>query len=171
MHFLEYYYKSIIKHDFINKFNYSNNDNIPKFKKIILNFNNKDTKIKTFVMVLLSLELISSKTGVLTTTKKPNIFLKLRKGQPIGCKVVLKKKHMYLFLEKLLMDIVPQLQINKTTNSISFKLTKKKLKFSEISEHYDLLNIIPKLDITLVTNSKNYNELLFLLKSFQFQVN
>lgn len=92
MHYLEFYYKTVIKYDLINKFNYKNIKELPKLKKIILDFKTKNFKTKTFAATLLALELISLKKCNFTTSKKPNILLKIQKGQPVGGKVILKKK-------------------------------------------------------------------------------
>ncbi len=92
MYILEYYYEQIIKQDLLNKFQYSNIKNIPKFKKVVLNFGCKNHELKNIAPGLLSLELISTKTGKLSTTKNSNVFLKIKKGAPIGCYVILKKK-------------------------------------------------------------------------------
>lgn len=174
MHFLEYYYKTIIKYDLINKFFYKNINELPEIKKIVLNFGNKNIKIKTFAASLLALELITTKKGSLTKTKKPNLFLKIQKGKPAGCKIILKKTLMYNFLNKILIEIVPNMKnffIFKTKNkNFSFNLDNKKLLFFELKEHYHLSKTLSYLNITIVTNTKTRKELFFLLKSFNFPV-
>ena len=110
MHILEFFYEKIIKHDLLNKFSYSTIKNIPKLKKIILNFGCNSHNIKNISSALLSLELISNKQSRLTKTKTSNIFIKIRKGAPVGCYVVLKKKNMYKFLFKLLIEIFPMIK-------------------------------------------------------------
>lgn len=177
MHFLEYYYKNVIKYDLINKFSYKNINELPKIKKIILNFGNKNTKIKTFTTALLALKLVTKKLGIITKTKKPNLFLKIQKGKPAGCKVILKKHLMYSFLNKILMEITPNIKnflIFKTKykniTNFSFDLDNKKLKFVELTEHYHLSKTLSNLNITIVTNSKTSKELFFLLRSFNFPI-
>ena len=95
MNSLEYYYKTIIKYDLINKFSYSNIKKIPELKKIVLNFGCKSSEIKELATSLLALELIiNTNTPIfLTKSKQPNVLLKIRKGAPVGCKVILKKKN------------------------------------------------------------------------------
>jgi large subunit ribosomal protein L5 len=173
MHFLEYYYKNIIKYDLTNKFLYKNINELPKIKKIILNFGNKNTKIKNSAAALLALELITTKKGVLTKTKKPNLFLKIQKGKPAGCKIILKKTLMYNFLNKILLEITPSItnflilkKKYKNYSNFSFNLDNKKLVFSELKEHYYLSKTLAYLNITIVTNSKTQKELFFLLRSF-----
>ena len=175
MHFLEYYYKNVIKYDLINKFFYKNINELPEIKKIILNFRSKNTKIKNFAAILLALELITKKKGILTKTKKPNLFLKIQKGKPIGCKIILKKRLMYNFLNKTLLDITPNMENflifktkDKNNTSFSFNLDNKKLKFSELKEHYHLSKTLSYLNITIITSSRTKTELFFLLRSFNF---
>ena len=174
MHFLEYYYKNVIKYDLINKFFYKNINELPEIKQIILNFRSTNTKIKTFAAALLALELITTKKGILTKTKKPNLFLKIQKGKPAGCKIVLKKKVMYNFLNKILLEITPSMKnflifktkYKKNCTNFSFNLDNKKLVFSELKEHYHLSKTLSYLNITIITNAQTQKELFFLLRSF-----
>ena len=120
MHFLEYYYNNVIKFDLINRFNYKNLKNIPKLEKIVLNFGCKTFELKKLSLSLLSLQLITDKKGILTVSKKPNIVLKIRKGNPVGCKVILTKNLMYLFFAKLLIEILPKLKKKNINEKITF---------------------------------------------------
>jgi len=83
------YYKQIIKQDFINKFCC---EKVPELEKIVLNFGCRSFSVQNFAATALALEIIAGKKGTVTTSKKPNILLKIQKGQPSGYKVVLKKK-------------------------------------------------------------------------------
>lgn len=175
MNFLEHYYKNIIKYDLTNKFFYKNVHELPEIKKIILNFNNRNNKIKNFAATLLALKLITKKKGIIIKTKKPNLFLKIQKGKPTGCKVILKKTLMYNFLEKIIIELVPNLKkffkfktkLNNY-NNFSFNLKNKNLIFNEIKEHYHLSKTLFYLNISIVTNTKTNKELFFLLRSFNF---
>ena len=128
MHFLEYSYKKIIKQDLINKFKYNNLNKIPKLKKLTLNFSCKKLTIQNFATTMLALEIIGAKKGSLTVSKNANILLKIQKGQPSGCKLILEKKTMYDFLTKLFVTILPKLKnflglkITTTTHTFFFKL-------------------------------------------------
>ena len=77
MHFLEYYYNNIIKKDLINRFNYKSVKKIPKLEKITVNFGCKSFELKKLASSILSLQLVTTKKGVLTTSKKPNLLLKI----------------------------------------------------------------------------------------------
>lgn len=175
MHFLKNFYYKILRYDLINKFTYNNTNNLPKLKKVILNFGFNKNDIKQFMAGLLAFELISNQKGILTTTKKPNILLKIRKGNPIGCKVTLQNRNLFNFFGKMILRIFPML---KTFDE--FKLTRKlrintfsyeireTFSFFELENHYYYFSHLPKLDITLVTTAKSKKELIFMLNSFQF---
>ena len=175
MYFLENYYQNVIKYDLINKFQYKNLQNLPKLEKIILNFGHKNPNIQILASSLLSLELITTKRGTLTTTHNSHILLKIRKGNPVGCKVVLTKTLMYNFFTKLLVDLFPQMKEfkefsfqkkNLQKNSFSLQL-KNTFIFLELERNYNLFNNLSNLNITIVTNTSTHNELLFLLNSFK----
>lgn len=177
MNFLTHFCKKTLNYELINKFNYRNTKKLPKIKKIILNFGCKTTDIKTLAASLLALELITCQKGKLTTTKYPNAILKLRKGNPVGCKVELRNKKMYNFMEKALVEIFPRIKNfngikfdkNLNTNSLSYKLNDNFI-FKLIEEHYYLFHTLPKLNITIVNNTKKTKELNFILKSLHFPI-
>jgi large subunit ribosomal protein L5 len=172
MHFLEYYYNNIIKYDLINRFNYKNLKNIPKLKKIVLNFGCKTFELKKLSLSLLALQLITKKKGVLTISKKPNIVLKIRKGNPVGCKVILTKYLMYLFFAKLLIDILPKLKKKKlveklfSNNSLTYNFNNTFV-FKQIEKNFLLFNLLKHLQITILTNTRTAEELFFFLNSFK----
>ena len=175
MHFLEYYYQNIIQYDLLNKFRYKNIKKLPKLQKIVLNFGCKNSDIKNLSTALLSLELITNKRGNLIVSKNSNILLKIKKGNPVGCKVILKKTFMYNFFAKILINIFPRIknftefntQKNKLkNNAFSYKLTNA-LTFLELEQNYYLFNNLPNLNITVTTNTKTKKELVFLLHSFK----
>jgi large subunit ribosomal protein L5 len=174
MYFLKNYYQSVIQYDLVNKFQYENLQNLPKLQKIVLNFQHKD--FKNLASSLLSLELITAKRGTLTTANNSQILLKIRKGNPVGCKVILKKTLMYHFFTKLLVDVFPQIKEFKKFNfqphphPFSFQL-KNTFIFFEIEQNYSFFSSLPNLNITLVTNAKTQEELLFLLNSFKLSTN
>lgn len=175
MHFFSNYYNNIVKYDLINKFWYNKLKKVPKFYKIILNFGLKKSSIKQLSSNLLALELIGLKKGQFLISKKSNIFLKIKKGHPIGCKLVLQKKLLYHFLAKLIFEIFPQfktlLRINKKKrkydHSISYKF-KNSLLFVELEQNYSLLNtVLADLNLTFITNKITQEEFYYLIYSFK----
>lgn len=175
MNFYEYYYENIVKYDLLNKFQYKNVNLIPRFKKIVLNFGCKKSELRFLGPTLMALELITSQKSMFTSSNVSNISLKIKKGNPVGCKVTLRKKLMYTFLVKLINEIFPKLKqfdgfkhsnVRSSVKTVSFKL-KNNLIFSELENHYQYFNKLPYLNITIITNANSFNELLFLLKSLK----
>lgn len=173
--FETYIYKTV-NCDLINTFFCRNIIQIPKLQKIILNFGYQKSNIKYLLPSLLALEFIAFKKGKITKSKRLNIFLKIKKGNPVGCKITLKKSAMHFFYLKLktfVLSDIKQSQILKSQQnlklikSVSFQL-KNPLLFVELENQFQIFKDIPRLDITLVTNSKSRKELFFLLKSIKF---
>lgn len=106
MFFFERYFHTVIKYDLINTFFYQNLIEIPKLKKIILKFGYKNPNFKYIISSLLALEFLSLEKGKIMKSKDLNVFLKIKKGNPVGCKITLKKKTMYSFYMKLITFIL-----------------------------------------------------------------
>jgi large subunit ribosomal protein L5 len=172
MPFFNTNFQQIKKLDLINAFEYGQLQKLPKLQTIILNFSYKKSNFKRLISGLLAFEFITSKKGELTKSKCLNITLKIKQGQPVGCKVVLKKKAMYRFHSALLTSVFPKL---KNPQNAPFKPNWKALSisiqnpliFMELENHYEIFKDIPKLDITILTNAKSENEFFFVLESIK----
>lgn len=176
MTFLTNYYKNIVKYDLLNKFIYKTPYNIPKIQKIILNFNYKKQNLKILITSLLALELISSQKSMILKSKISNITVKLRKGNPIGCKLTLRNYRIPTFLAKLIQNIyikskiITLFQNNKFLNTtISFQL-KNILIFPELEAHYQFFKNISCLNITIVSTPTTTKEFFFLLKNYKIPI-
>jgi len=110
MTFFEEYNRTVIRYDLINTFVYQNLAQVPRLEKIILNFGYPKSKIKNIISGLLALEFLSSQKGTITKSKHLNVFLKIKKGNPVGCKLVLRKNIMNLFYLKLMTSIFPKIK-------------------------------------------------------------
>lgn len=174
MHYIEDLYFKTLKYDLSNKFLYKTTKELPRLQKIVLNFGCKTTGIKSLSASLLSLELITQQKGVLTQSKNSDILLKVRKGNPVGCKVVLKNVRMFKFLVRFLLEIFPKskdlkgLKLNQrlNQNTFSYQLLDV-LNFSDLEKNYYLFYNLPQLKISFITNTKLKKELTFLLTSLQ----
>lgn len=175
MYFLKHFNNKTLSYDLINKFFCNNTKKLPKLKKIILNFGGKTTEIKHLSACLLALELITNQKGALTRAKHPNIRLKIRSGNPTGCKITLRRNSMLNFFFKTLIDIFPkiksfkgiQISTKMKENTFSYEIDDT-FSFPELEAHYYLFNNLPKLHVTIVTNCETKEEFIFLLKSLQF---
>ncbi len=174
MHYLNYFYTKTLKFDLINKFHYTDLKKLPKLKEIILNFNCKTTELKQLATNLLALELITNQKGIVTMSKRPNLFLKIKKGSPAGCKVTLKKTSILTFYSKSFTEIFPKIKnfdgliISQKVEKTAFSfLIKETLNFSELTEHYYLFNNLTNLNLSFIMTIETKEEMLFFLKSFQ----
>ena len=157
-----------------------NFNHVPKFKKIILNFGCKNSNLFDISSSLLFLELIAKKKGNVTRAKRSNILLKIRKGNLVGCTVILTKNEMYNFLFKLSANIFPNSK--DFENGIRIVSKKKLLKkgfsftikdficFKELEKQFYLFSKLPPLNITLLLNTNTKWELLYLLQSFKLPI-
>lgn len=176
MNFYRYYNENVVKYDLLNKFQYKSLNEMPNFCKIILNFGSKKSELKQLGPTLLALELITSQRSLFTNSNRINLSLKIKKGSPTGCKITLRKRAIYAFLNKIVNEIFPKLKPfqgfkiltleTKSQKTFSFSL-RNNLLFPELEKHYQYFNRLPYLDITIVTTAKSTKELVFLLKSFK----
>lgn len=167
---LQNHYQNVTIYDLITKLTYKNIFEIPQITKICLNIGFKDANLekKKLINIILLLKLITNQKPIITKSKKNNIFLKIKKNSIIGCKITLRKKNIYFFLEKLLIFILPNL------NNIKFNLTNKNilnfqisniLYFFELKTEFLKFKNIPPIDISIHTNVKTNKELFLLLNS------
>ena len=170
---LNYFYQNIIKYDLLNKFKYFVLKNIPKIVKMVLNFNLKNFRLKEITNFLLILELITFKKNNLVKLKTFNCQIKIKKGNIVGCNIILYKKELYYFLNKLIFEIFPKNNncfFNLKNNlELSFKL-KNLISFFEIEKKYYLFNVLSDFNVFILTTTKTQIELVFLLSCIKLSV-
>lgn len=166
-------YENKIRNDLINKFNYVNKMQAPRLEKICINMGVgeavADSKVVNFAVN--DLTLIAAQKPILTYAKKSISTFKLREGVAIGCKVTLRKKRMYDYLERLVYVALPRLREFRGFSTKNFDGNgnfsigiKEQIIFPEID--YDKIDQIRGMDITFVTSTKNDEEAKELLKGF-----
>src|SRR4051812_21462929 len=168
---LKNHYQNVIIYDLITKLHFKNIFEIPKITKICLNigFKNANIEKKKLINILILLKLITNQKPIVTKSKKNNIFLKIKKNSIIGCKVTLRKKNIYIFLEKLLIFILPNLNKKikfntENENILNFQI-KNILNFFELRREFLKFREIPSIDVSIHTNAKNNQEFFSLLNS------
>ena len=168
---LQKYYQTITIYDLLTKLNFKNIFEITKITKICVNIGFKNANIdkKKLINIILLLKLITNQKPLLTKSKKNIIFLKIKKNSIIGCKITLRKKNIFFFLEKLIIFILPNFNQIKLTlknkNILNFKI-QNILDFFELKTEFLKFKNIPAIDVSIHTNAKNNNELFLLLNSF-----
>nr|AML60756.1 ribosomal protein L5 [Monodopsis sp. MarTras21] len=169
MTLLYYYYTNTIKQDLLTKFVYENVQQLPSLNKIVLNFAVSQATLKNLLPSLGALLLISSQNPCLVASKRLNLILKVKGGVTIGCKVDLREKDMFLFLEKLIFNVLPRLKAFRYTimeKNVFFKVNNIFL-FKEIEKEYEYFQDLPRLDVNLnfkATSSKEIQAFLSALK-------
>ena len=172
MHFLKYYNNNIVKYDLINKFYLKNSTKLPSLKSISLRFNFKKHDLKQLFSALSALELISEQKGAFIKSKSFNVNLKIRKGYPVGCKLILRNYKMQHFIVELLNKIF---FTNKKYNvsqklSSSFSFTIKNiLVFTKLEKNYQFFKNLNNLNVSIITNTENFYEFKFLLASYKIK--
>jgi large subunit ribosomal protein L5 len=159
------------------KFSYKNEMAIPKIKMVSINVGIKavDSDNKLLAYLLNQVSNISGQKAVLTKSKKAISTFKLRKDLPIGCRVTLRGKKMYQFLDKLVNIALPRIRDFRGLTSKGFNQSNHYsfgIKEHNIFLEVDLDNIVKVfgMNITIVTNSKSKEEALFLLKKLNFPI-
>jgi large subunit ribosomal protein L5 len=165
------HYQNITTYDLLTKFNFKNVYEIPKINKIYLNIGFKNANIdkKNLINIITLLKLITNQKPIITKSKKNNIFLKIKKNSIIGCKITLRKKNINMFLEKILIFILPNLSSKlsfniNNKNILNFQI-KNILNFFELNREFLKFKNIPAIDVSIHTKSKKNNELFLLLNS------
>ncbi len=168
-------YKKVIIEKIIKKFNYKSIMQVPKLIKIVinvgLNFNNFDKK--NFLIILNNIKLISCQKAIITKSKKSISNFKIRNNIPIGCKVTLRKKNMWNFLDKLIFIVIPRIRdfrgFSKSSIDINGNLNigiKEHTIFPEIN--YEEVKHIHGMNISIVLNNCGFDKSFYLFNKFLF---
>jgi large subunit ribosomal protein L5 len=176
-------YEKIVVPEMIKKFGYKNKFQVPRLEKVVLNVGfgkmvlqkTKQEAEKMINTILEDLKMISGQKPVLTLARKSISGFKLKKGEPVGAKVTLRKKRMYDFVEKLINISLPRIRDFKgiPVKSVNERgiLTigiKEHLCFPEIS--LEKVKFPFGLEVTLVTTAKKREEAIELFKLLGFPI-
>lgn len=156
------------------KYGYKNKHEIPKLEKIVINMGVGEATQdrKHMDNATNDLALISGQKPVVTKARKSNASFKIRDGQAIGCKVTLRGKKMYEFLDRLVTIALPRVRDFRGINGKSFDGRgnyamglEEHIIFPEIN--YDKVDKVRGMDIVICTTAKNNEEAKELLRGFK----
>ena len=159
----------------MDRFQYSNVMQVPMISHVSINMGIGDAKEnpKKLESAIKELSLISGQKPVTTKSRKDISNFKIRKGFPVGCKVTIRGKRMYDFMERLISIALPR---TRDFRGLSFKSfdgrgnyslgVKEQIIFTEID--YDKIDSIRGMDITISTTAKTNDESYWLLKLIGF---
>jgi large subunit ribosomal protein L5 len=155
------------------KFGRDNLMSIPKLKKIVLNMGvGKALQDKNRMeQAVDQLTQIAGQKAVVTKAKVAISSFKLRQGNEIGCRVTLRGKRMYEFLDRLINVALPRIRDFRGINPKSFDGhgnysmgVSEQMIFPEIDA--DKVTFTQGMDITIVTSTDNDDEARELLRHF-----
>jgi len=90
---------------------YKNVHQIPKMDKIVINMGVRSDLEKVAVEdAARDLGAITGRKAVITKSKQSVANFKLRKGQPVGCRVTLRREVMYEFFDRLVAAALPRVR-------------------------------------------------------------
>jgi len=158
-------YKKTVLPAMMKEFSYRNPMEVPRLDRIVLNVGMGEAtqNIKVLESAVSELGLITGQKAMMTRAKNSISEFKLRRGQPVGCKVTLRGSRMFEFLDRLISIALPRItdfrgiSPNAFDGRGNFTLgIKEQLIFPEIS--YDSVASIHGMDIVIVTTAKNNDE-------------
>jgi large subunit ribosomal protein L5 len=168
-------FDEVVRKTLTDQFKYGNPMQVPRIDKVVLNMGVGEgvadrKKVETAAA---DLSLIAGQKAIITNARKSIATYKLREGQPIGCKVTLRRRRMYEFVDRLINIALPRVRDFRGLNPKSFDGRgnytigiKEHIIFPEID--YDKTESILGLDIVVCTTARNDDEARALLAAFNF---
>lgn len=166
-------YNQTIASSLATKYNLTNKMAIPKLVKIVINMGvGRATQDKALLEAAVdSLGKISGQRPQVTKAKVSVSGFRLREGNEIGCKVTLRGRRMYEFLDRLVSVALPRIRDFRGVNPNSFDGhgnytlgLAEQVVFPEIDA--DKMHHTQGMDITIVTTTDNDEQARELIRSF-----
>lgn len=171
MNRLQEKYAQVVVPALMKEFEYSSVMQAPKVLKVVINMGIGDAiaNSKALDEAVAELTQLAGQKPVITKAKTSIANFKLREGMEIGCKVTLRGKKMYEFLDKLMNVALPRVRDFRGVNANAFDGrgnytlgVKEQLIFPEIN--FDKVNRVRGMDIVIVTSALTNAEGRALLK-------
>ncbi|WP_019627147.1 50S ribosomal protein L5 [Thioalkalivibrio sp. ALJT] len=168
-------YESNVKQALREQFSYANVMEIPRITKVTLNMGLGDAVAdkKVIEHAVGDMTAIAGQKPVVTKARKSIAGFKIRDDYPIGCKVTLRRRQMYEFLDRLINVALPRVRDFRGFSAKAFDGRgnyslgiKEQIIFPEID--YDRVDKLRGMDITITTSAKTDAEAKALLEAFRF---
>ncbi|KQY49163.1 50S ribosomal protein L5 [Lysobacter sp. Root494] len=172
---LEKFYKDEVVPALTQKFGYKNPMEVPRLTKITINMGVGEaaTNKKILENAVADLTKIAGQKPIVTKSRVSVASFKIRDGWPIGCKVTLRRAHMFEFLDRLINVSLPRVRDFRGVSGRSFDGrgnynmgVKEQIIFPEID--FDAVDAIRGMDIAITTTAKTDAEAKALLEAFRF---
>ncbi|HHY86952.1 MAG TPA: 50S ribosomal protein L5 [Verrucomicrobia bacterium] len=156
------------------KFKYTNVHQVPRMEKIVVNMGVSASLEKGALDdAARDLSLITGRKPAISKARKSIANFKLRQGQPIGCRVTLRREVMYEFFDRLIATALPRIRDFRGLSprkfdgrgNYTFGVADQTI-FPEIE--LDKIKRTQGMDITIVTSAQTDAEALELLKLMGF---
>lgn len=164
-------YKQQVVPQLIGMFGHKNKLSVPRISKIVVNMGvGRATENKKLIEESTKhLTVVTAQKPLVTKAKKAIAGFKVRKGQAIGCKVTLRGKRMFEFLDRLISIVLPRIRDFRGLSTKSFDgrgnytigLTEQ-IVFPEIN--IEAVEFVQGMDITLVITGNSNQQSYELLK-------
>lgn len=168
----EHYTKTVVP-ALTKEFAYKNVTQVPQLEKIVINMGVGEAIADKNAMkgAVTDMTALSGQKPVVTNAKKSVAGFKLREGQPVGCKVTLRRDRMYEFLDRLINTALPRVRDFRGVSGKAFDGRgnyslgiKEQIIFPEID--YDKVDAVRGMDVIIVTSAKTDAEAKSLLRGF-----
>ncbi|HEY2347009.1 MAG TPA: 50S ribosomal protein L5 [Xanthomonadaceae bacterium] len=172
---LETHYKETVVPKLMEKFGYTNPMQVPRLSKITLNMGVGEAvgNKKILENAVADMVKIGGQKPIVTKARVSVASFKIRDGWPIGCKVTLRRAHMFEFLDRLVNVALPRVRDFRGVSGRAFDGrgnynmgVKEQIIFPEID--YDQVDAIRGMDIAVTTTAKTNEEARALLEAFGF---
>ena len=172
---LEKFYKDEVVPKLMKQFGYDNVMQVPRITKIALNMGVGEAvgNKKILENAVADMAKIAGQKPVTTKARVSVASFKIRDGWPIGCKVTLRRKRMYEFLDRLINISLPRVRDFRGVSGRSFDGRgnynmgiKEQIIFPEID--FDAVDAMRGMDIAIATTAKTNEEAKALLEAFRF---
>ena len=156
------------------KHKYANVHQVPRIEKIVVNMGVSASLEKGAVEdAAKALALITGRKAAISKSRHDIANFKLRAGQPIGCRVTLRKDAMYEFFDRLVATALPRIRDFRGLSprkfdgrgNYTFGISEQTI-FPEIE--LDKIKRPQGMDVTIVTSAHNDAHALDLLKQMGF---
>lgn len=172
---LQEYYRDTVVKQLTDKFQYPNPMQVPRIVKVTLNMGVGEAvgDRKVLDNAVGDMTQIAGQKPVITKARTSIAGFKIRTGWPIGCKVTLRGKRMYEFLDRLINVAIPRIRDFRGFSGRAFDGrgnyslgVREQIIFPEID--YDKIDTLRGMDITITTSARNDEEGRALLAAFNF---
>src|SRR4030065_1941031 len=158
-------YQQQVAPQLMERFKNKNKLSVPRIQKIVVNMGvgkAVDNK-KLIEEATKHLAMITCQKPLITKAKKAIAGFKLRENQAIGCKVTLRGKRMFEFLDRLISIVIPRIRDFRGLSPNAFDgrgnytlgLTEQ-IVFPEIE--YDKIDKLRGLEVSIITPARNDDE-------------